>query len=235
MTHRCTGRAGRLLARRRPRRTGRDHSGRRVAPTTTTATAPASSGSTQPSSPLCTPGVFSQAQQSVASALSGRATQLNSLLSAVGDTTSHLTPGDQETLQHDISTVELPGIEGLQTQVQQATTCVELRTEARSMVFDYRVYYVMTPQTHLTIVADDEETFDRGHARESRGYDQLGDPEFPAARQERDGRGRCLRRLEESAQRGAELDQRARTPSCWPRRPRAFPTTGKSFWRHARA
>ena len=156
MTHRCTGRrASRLLV-------AGVLAGLVVTipvaafATTTTATAPSTSGPTQASNPLCTPGVFSQAQQSVESALTSRVTQLNSLLSAVDDSANHLTPGDQATLQHDISTVELPGIEGLQTQVQQATTCLELRTEARSMVFNYRVYYVMTPQTHLTIVADDE-------------------------------------------------------------------------------
>ena len=59
---------------------------------------------------------------------------------------------------NDITTVELPGIQALQTQVQQvATTCPGLRDRgARSMVFNYRVYVVMTPQTHLTIVMDDE-------------------------------------------------------------------------------
>ncbi|HXP33286.1 MAG TPA: hypothetical protein VN820_04670 [Acidimicrobiales bacterium] len=131
--------------------------------TTTTVTTPPSPGSTtpssgptQPSNPLCAPSAFSPAQQYVASALSGRVTQLNSLLSAVGNTANHLTAADQQTLQHDISAVELPGIGALQTQVQQATTCAELRMAARSMVFDYRVYYVMTPQTHLAIVADDE-------------------------------------------------------------------------------
>jgi hypothetical protein len=55
-----------------------------------------------------------------------------------------------------VTRVELPGIQTLQSQVQQVTTCVGLRAVARSMVFDYRVYLVMTPQTHLTIVMDDE-------------------------------------------------------------------------------
>ena len=57
---------------------------------------------------------------------------------------------------NDITNVELPGIQALQTQVQSATTCAGLRAVARSMVFNYRVYVVMTPQTHLTIVFDDE-------------------------------------------------------------------------------
>ncbi len=37
-----------------------------------------------------------------------------------------------------------------------ATTCAGLRAVARSMVYNYRVYVVMTPQTHLTVVLDDE-------------------------------------------------------------------------------
>jgi len=114
------------------------------------------SGSSQPSNPLCSTTVFAKAQQQVEMALSGRVTQLNTLLSAVNDTSNHLTPADRQTLQDDISNVELPGIEGLQPQVQQATTCAQLRVAAHSMVFAYRVYVVMTPQTHLVIVADRE-------------------------------------------------------------------------------
>jgi hypothetical protein len=114
------------------------------------------SGSNQPSNPLCTPTIFAKAQQQVEMALSGRVTQLDTLLSAVNDTSNHLTPADRQTLQNDISDVELPGIEGLQPQVQQATTCAQLRAAAHSMVLTYRVYVVMTPQTHLAIVADRE-------------------------------------------------------------------------------
>jgi hypothetical protein len=120
-------------------------------------TTPASvSGSSQPSNPLCTPTIFTQAQQRVETALSGRVTQLNALLSVLNDTSNHLTSADRQMLQNDISNVELPGIEGLQPQVQQATTCAQLRVAAHSMVFTYRVYMVMTPQTHLAIVADRE-------------------------------------------------------------------------------
>ncbi len=74
----------------------------------------------------------------------------------MNNTANHLTTGDHQTLANDISTVELPGIQGLLTHVQQDTVCPELRADARTMVLDYRVYMVMTPQTHLTIVADDE-------------------------------------------------------------------------------
>jgi hypothetical protein len=100
--------------------------------------------------------VFTQVQQRVESELSARVTQLQSLQAAANNTANHLTAGDRQTLQNDITTVDLPGIEGLLTQAQQATTCLALRQTAHAMVFRYRVYLVMTPQTHLTIVADDE-------------------------------------------------------------------------------
>ena len=52
--------------------------------------------------------------------------------------------------------MELPGIQGLIPQVQAATTCAEVGQAAHTMVWSYRVYLVMTPQTHLTIAADQE-------------------------------------------------------------------------------
>jgi hypothetical protein len=130
--------------------------GAAFAAATSSATAGSSSATTQPSSPLCTPALFTQAQQRVEGDLSARVTQLNALSSAVNSTTNHLTSGDRQTLQNDITNVELPGIQALQTKVPQDTTCQQLRTDAHSMVFNYRVYVVMTPQTHLTIVLDDE-------------------------------------------------------------------------------
>ncbi len=124
--------------------------------TTSTTSSVSSAGSAQPSNPICTPSAFSASQQQVEAELTGRVTQLNALLSEVNNTANHLTTSDRQTLATDISTVELPGIQGLLTHVQQDTICLELRADARAMVLDYRVYMVMTPQTHLTIVADDE-------------------------------------------------------------------------------
>jgi hypothetical protein len=124
-------------------------------PSTTTPTAP-TAPTTQASNPRCTPATLSRAQQQVESALSGRVTRLNTLLGVVNNTGNRLTSDDRQTLSNDISTVELPGIEALQPQAQQATTCRQLRTVARTMVLQYRVYVVMTPQTHLTVVADAE-------------------------------------------------------------------------------
>jgi len=115
-----------------------------------------SSSSNQPSNPTCTPGVFAQAKQLVATELAGRVSQLDQLSTEIANTSDHLTSSDRQTLQNDVENFELPGIEALQPEVQTATTCAELRSDAHSMVFTYRVYMVMTPQTHLTIVADDE-------------------------------------------------------------------------------
>lgn len=111
-------------------------------------------GSGSVSSPSCAASIFTAAQQRVEQALAGRVTQLGALSALVES--SHLTPSDESTLQHDITDVELPGIEALQPQAQQATTCAGLRQVAQAMVFDYRVYVVMTPQTHETVVADRE-------------------------------------------------------------------------------
>jgi hypothetical protein len=111
---------------------------------------------TQASNPGCTPALFSQAQQLVEANLKARVAQLNTLSAEVDNSANHLTTGDRQTLVNDITTVELPGIQTLLTQVQSVTTCPALRAIARSMVYNYRVYVVMTPQTHLTIVMDDE-------------------------------------------------------------------------------
>ena len=124
--------------------------------TTTTTIPPGSATSAPPSHPVCAPSVLGQARQRVETALGARVTQLQALLSAVTGTANKLTPADRQTLQNDISTTELPGIEALEPQVQQATTCAQVLAAAHSMVYDYRVFVVMTPQTHLTIVADDE-------------------------------------------------------------------------------
>ena len=131
-----------------------------AAPTTTTTTTASSAATPTPTTPVsnprCTPADFTAAQRLVESDLTGRVAQLTALSGAAGNTANRLSSGDRQTLSTDITTVELPGIQTLQTQVQSVTTCAGLRAVARAMVFDYRVYVVMTPQTHLTIVMDDE-------------------------------------------------------------------------------
>ncbi|MDE3085321.1 MAG: hypothetical protein KGJ77_01030 [Acidobacteriota bacterium] len=122
---------------------------------TSTTTSPTGSTGTV-SNPFCSPALFRAAQQRAAQALVSRVTQLEALSALVEAPSSHLSPSDQSTLAHDITAVELPGIEALQPEVQQATTCPQVRQDAHAMVYDYRVYLVMTPQTHETIVADRE-------------------------------------------------------------------------------
>lgn len=122
----------------------------------TAAFADGSTASGQASDPACSASQFAAAQQKVETGLANRVTQLHTLLSQVQSTTSHLTSSDQAALVNDISGFELPGIQALQPEVQQATTCAQLRNDAHEMVYGYRVYLVMTPQTHETIAADDE-------------------------------------------------------------------------------
>lgn len=126
-----------------------------AAPSTTTTTS-SSAATTQASTPRCTPTTFSAAQQVVEADLAARVAQLNALSAAANNAANHLTTGDRQTLQNQITTMELPGIQALQPQAQSATTCKDLRAVAHSMVYNYRVYVVMTPQTRLTVVLDDE-------------------------------------------------------------------------------
>jgi len=117
-------------------------------PVTTTTTVAAGTGA--PSDPVCSR--FVTAQQTVEAGLTARVTQLKTLEWDVS-IAKHLTSGDQLTLSSDLGN-ELSGIQTLQTQAEEATTCLGLRTIAQEMVDTYRVYLVMTPQVHLVIVAD---------------------------------------------------------------------------------
>jgi hypothetical protein len=124
------------------------------ASTASTTSAPTSSVPSAPSAPLCTAAVVVRVEQLVDSELAERVTQLQALITRVNAATT-LPPQDKSTLLADLTQTELPGIEGLETTVHGATTCLELRQDAHAMVFDYRVYLVMTPQTDLVIANDD--------------------------------------------------------------------------------
>jgi hypothetical protein len=54
------------------------------------------------------------------------------------------------------------GLPAVESAVLADTECAEARADARAVVDDYRIYLVLTPQTHLTIAAD------RGIAGEAR-------------------------------------------------------------------
>jgi len=121
-------------------------------PSTTSASTPATAGSA-PSTPLCTPAVVTKVQQLVGAELAARVTQLDLLVARVNSATS-LAASDKSGLLADLSQTEVPGIQALQTRVPATTTCLALRQDAHSMVYDYRVYLVMTPQTDLVMAND---------------------------------------------------------------------------------
>jgi len=119
--------------------------------TTTAVPGPATSGPA--STPSCTPAVFSSVQSLVQTELANRVTQLNMLVGRV-DNALHLTASDSSALLADLTQTELPGIQALQATVAHETTCIGLLHDAHAMVFDYRVYLLMTPQTDLVILND---------------------------------------------------------------------------------
>lgn len=129
-------------------------------PTTTAATTTTVAGggsgegsSSSASAPNCRTD-FSMWQQTVEQDLTNRVNQLATLTDRV-NSAQYLTSADRSTLQ-GLLAAETSGIEALVSKVPTDTTCVALRADAHSMVYNYRVYLVMTPQTDLTIVADTE-------------------------------------------------------------------------------
>ncbi len=118
------------------------------ADTTTTTT-------TAVSSPRCTTANFAAAQALVEKDLANRVTQLSSLISRVNGA-GELTSSDKATLLQDLTVTELPAVQALVAKAPTETTCSGLIADAKSAVFGYRVYEVMTPQVDLVIVADTE-------------------------------------------------------------------------------
>jgi hypothetical protein len=121
-------------------------------PTSTSIPAPVPTGAS-PSSPRCDPSLVTTVRQLVETELADRVTQLHTLTGRVNGAVT-LAPTDKATLLGDLNQTELPGIETLGTKVPGDTTCLALRQDAHSMVYDYRVYLVMTPQTDLVIAND---------------------------------------------------------------------------------
>jgi hypothetical protein len=66
-----------------------------------------------------------------------------------------ITASDRAELQSDLAN-DLAGMHALEQQLPKDTTCAELVANAETMVFDYRVYLVMTPKAELVIVSDTE-------------------------------------------------------------------------------
>ncbi len=97
---------------------------------------------------------FNTAKQFVEHELSLRQQRLSNLTSEVGKA-SDLTSADRATLTSDLAS-ETAGIDALVAKVPNDTTWAVLKADATSMVVDYRVFVVMSPQVHLAIAADTE-------------------------------------------------------------------------------
>jgi hypothetical protein len=103
---------------------------------------------------------FIAARQAVERALVSRQHRLALLTTEVAAAKS-LTSSDQSTLKASLA-AESTGIDALAVKVPTDATWLELGTDAKKMVVDYRVFVVMSPQVHLTISADTETAVESG-------------------------------------------------------------------------
>jgi hypothetical protein len=114
----------------------------------------APSRSSSPSYPRCTQANLPAAKSYVGGLLKARVVRLERLTAQVGAARGVTAP-DKAQLQSDLAN-ELSGMQSLEQQVSGDTSCADLVANAETMVFYYRVYYVMTPQVELVVVADSE-------------------------------------------------------------------------------
>jgi hypothetical protein len=121
--------------------------------TSTTAPGAGSGGGGTTSNPVC--ARFSTLQQLLESELAARAAQITVLTARVNAANASYLGDDKATLLGLLSAT-LTGIQGLEPVVQADTTCAELKTAAHAMVYDYRVYRVLSLQVDLTIAVDTE-------------------------------------------------------------------------------
>ncbi len=119
--------------------------------TTTSAAGPTGGSSKNNKSQVGRPG-FEAAQKQLENALQLRVEQLSKLSADVTSNSATL-GNDAATLQQLLST-EQTSINGLVSQVQQATTRDELAAARKTMLVDNRVFAVMTPQVIESIEAD---------------------------------------------------------------------------------
>jgi hypothetical protein len=114
---------------------------------------PSTSGQTE-SNPHCTTTDLPAAKVLVEALLKERVVTLEELTASVSRARD-VTASDKAELQSELAS-DLAGMQGLEQQVPNDTTCAELVANAETMVFDYRVYLLMTPKTDLVIVSDTE-------------------------------------------------------------------------------
>ena len=111
----------------------------------------ASSGSTSASAK----GTALTVVKSLAAArITGRIATLQALQLAVSDS-AKLTSSDKSALSTLLSS-DLSGLQALNTKISGETTVAAVRADEVVMVDDYRVYLLVAPKTHLSIVFDDE-------------------------------------------------------------------------------
>ncbi|HTX00177.1 MAG TPA: hypothetical protein VMD59_15455 [Acidimicrobiales bacterium] len=96
---------------------------------------------------------FLAAQKALEASLALRTTQLSKLGTDVSDNSKVLTSSDLTTLTDRLQ-AETASISGLATQVQSDTTWAELTSARHTMLYDNRVFAVMTPQVFEVIEAD---------------------------------------------------------------------------------
>ena len=115
------------------------------------------------SSPTCSQARLGTAKQIVEQYLSNRVTQLGILSTRIANSKSIPAP-DATALNAIISNEKTRladgGIAGLQSMVSSATTCIQVVSDAESMVADFRVYALVSPQVDLTAVASAESAID---------------------------------------------------------------------------
>jgi hypothetical protein len=117
------------------------------------AAATTSQGSTSPLNPAVKNATtFKVAQQWVEHQLALRQQRLTNLAAEVSKA-ADLSTSDRTTLASDVSS-DTVGIDALAAKVPDDKTWAQLLADAKSMVVDYRVFTVMSPQVHLTIAAD---------------------------------------------------------------------------------
>jgi hypothetical protein len=106
-------------------------------------------------SSICTPARFQEGQQALEQEVSNRAVQLETLETRISNT-KDISSADASTLEGIVSEEQTGitdgGIDGLKSVMASATTCAELITDAKTMVQDFWVYALVSPQVDLTAV-----------------------------------------------------------------------------------
>jgi hypothetical protein len=87
--------------------------------------------------------------------ISRRLTTLQSLSSKINSATK-LTTSDQASLSNEVSG-ETTGLTALKTKLDADTTVADAKTDAQSIINDYRVYALIVPKVNLIKVADDQQ------------------------------------------------------------------------------